>query len=59
MTKVNRTFRLDQDLSQKLDKICVRHGDVTWHIEQALNGYGPIKKLAVPQKAKKRNGRKP
>ena len=55
MTKVSRTFRLDQDLSKKLDKICVRHGDVTWHLEQALNGYGPIKLLtdcAVPKPSK-------
>ena len=37
--KVSRTFRLDKELSQGLDKICVRHGDVTWHIEQALKDY--------------------
>jgi hypothetical protein len=46
MAKVSRTFRLDQDLSKKLDKITVPPYTYTWHIEQALNGYGPIKGLA-------------
>lgn len=49
VTKINRTFRLDQELSRALDKICVRHGDKTYHIERSLKDY-----LAKPehQKAK-------
>ena len=44
MIKVSRTIRMDQEISKKLDSICVRHGDVTWHVEQALDEY--LKKLA-------------
>ena len=50
MKKV-RTIRIDKDVSDNLDSICNRHGDVSWHIEQALTGYGPIKALS-PFKAK-------
>ena len=39
MRKVNRTFRLDSDLSKALDKICVRYGDKTYHVENALRVY--------------------
>lgn len=39
MPKVNRTFRLDSDLSKALDKICVRYGDKTYHVENALRAY--------------------
>jgi hypothetical protein len=41
MTKVNRTFRLDRELSKALDKICVRYGDKTYHVESALRAYIP------------------
>ena len=51
MPKVNRTFRLDSDLSKALDKICVRYGDKTYHVENALRAYPPIKELA-PQPSK-------
>ena len=52
MTKINRTFRLDSELSEALDKICVRHGDKTYHVEKALRAYPPIKKLIPkPDKA--------
>jgi predicted transcriptional regulator len=37
--KVSRTIRLDKELSDKLDGVCTRHGDVTWHIENALKHY--------------------
>ena len=37
--KVSRTIRLEKELSDKLDQACVRHGDVTWHIEKALKYY--------------------
>ena len=50
MTKINRTFRLDQELSRALDKICVRHGDKTYHLEQALSQYKPIKALIKKEK---------
>jgi predicted transcriptional regulator len=43
MAKKSRTITIDKELSDKLDKICVRHGDVTWHIEQALLQYKPIR----------------
>ena len=45
MTKVNRTFRLDSDLSKALDKICVRHGDKTYHVENALRAYPAIQEV--------------
>ena len=41
MAKVNRTFRLDIELSRALDKICVRYGDKTYHVENALRAYIP------------------
>ena len=50
MTKINRTFRLDKELNRALDKICVRYGDKTYHIEQALSNYGPIKVLIEKEK---------
>ena len=37
--KVNRTIRMDFELSQRLGKVCVRHGDITWHIERAVSQY--------------------
>jgi hypothetical protein len=44
---------MDSELSKKLDAICVRHGDVTWHIEEALKAYplisGKTKKKAKPK----------
>ena len=48
MTKVSRTFRIDQKLSTALDKLYTRHGDNTYHVEQALSQYGPIKALEKP-----------
>ena len=39
MNKVSRTFRFPYELSKKLDSICVRSGDVTWHMEKALATY--------------------
>jgi hypothetical protein len=46
MSKVATTIRIEAELRASLNKICVRTGDQTYHIEQALRGYGPIKKLA-------------
>ena len=45
MTKVNRTFRIDQELSKALDKLFTRHGDNTYHIECAMAQYAPIKAI--------------
>ena len=39
MTKVSRTFRIDQELSKALDKLHKRQGDYTYHVEQALKAY--------------------
>jgi hypothetical protein len=50
MTKVSRTFRLDQELSKALDKITVYPITLTYHVEQALAQYKPIKMLS-PQTA--------
>jgi hypothetical protein len=36
---------MDSDISRALSQICVRHGDATWHVEQALAAYKPIKTL--------------
>ena len=41
MKKV-RTIRIDKGVSDNLDSICTRHGDVSWHIENALNAYFPV-----------------
>lgn len=51
MTKVSKTIRLPFDLNAQLDSICTRHGDVTWHIEQALLNYDPIRSLTNTKKA--------
>ena len=56
--KVSMTFRIDKDISDNLDRICVRHGDATWHIEQALSAYlasyapfnAPEKQVVVAKK---------
>ena len=45
MTKVNRTFRIEQRLSNALDKLFTRHGDNTYHIECAMAQYAPIKAI--------------
>ena len=45
MAKVATTIRIEAELRASLNKICVRTGDQTYHIEQALRAYGPIKKL--------------
>jgi hypothetical protein len=45
MSKVKTTVTIEASLKAALNKICVRTGDQTWHIEQALRAYGPIKKL--------------
>lgn len=47
MSKTTRTVRMDSDISKKLDAICVRHGDVTWHIENALTEYMANRKSAT------------
>jgi hypothetical protein len=41
MKKV-RTIRIDRGVSEQLDSICTRHGDISWHIENALNAYFPV-----------------
>ena len=54
MKKV-RTIRIDKEVSNRLDSICVRHGDVSWHIEKALTNYfAGYAQFAdkVPEKAK-------
>lgn len=45
MIKVSRTFRIDKDLSTKLDKITEYPITLTYHVEQALAQYKPIKAL--------------
>ena len=39
MLKVKRTFSIDANLSKALDKLYQRHGDNTYHLEQALKAY--------------------
>lgn len=39
MTKINRTFRLDEDLSKKLNDITVPPYTYTWHLQKALEAY--------------------
>ena len=57
MKKV-RTIRIDKAVSDSLDSICTRHGDVSWHIEQALNGYGPIKQLSTARQRESRTAQR-
>lgn len=45
MSKTRRTITMDSEISTALTKICVRHGDATYHVEQALAAYKPIKSL--------------
>lgn len=52
MSKTVRSIRMDSELSKTLDSICVRHGDMTYHVEQALAAYAPIKKLLANDKPK-------
>ncbi len=59
MTRVLRTFRLDEDLSGKLDLHNKRHGDLTVMVEAGLNLYfdsisEPEPKPVKPTKAKKK-----
>jgi len=60
MSKIRRTLTMDSDISRALSQICVRHGDATWHVEQALAAYKPIKQLLakvekpVPAKLKRK-----
>jgi len=63
MIRTSRTFRLPVELSLKLDSICQRHGDATWHTEQAFTAYladfaphsdnAPVKPKAVAKPAKR------
>ena len=53
MSKVATTIRIEAELRASLNKICVRTGDQTYHIEQALRAYGPIKKLTAKQSKSK------
>ena len=50
MTKIPRTFRIDQELSRALDKITVYPITLTYHVEQALSQYKPIKSLIKKEK---------
>jgi predicted transcriptional regulator len=43
---------MDSEISKKLDAICVRHGDVTWHIENALTEYMANRKNVINELAK-------
>lgn len=45
MNKSKRTFSLAPELSRALDILHKRQGDHTYHVEQALRAYGPVKKL--------------
>lgn len=37
--RISRTFRLPLSMSLQFDSICKRHGDATWHTEQAFAAY--------------------
>jgi len=39
MNKVSRTFRIDEDLSKRLNAITVPPYTYTWHLERALEAY--------------------
>jgi len=45
MNKSKRTFSLAPELSRALDILHKRQGDHTYHVEQALRAYGPVKKI--------------
>lgn len=52
MTKVSRTFRIDRKLSKALDKITEYPITLTYHIEQALAQYEPIRAAIIAEKPK-------
>ena len=57
MSKVSRTFRIDRELSRRLDKITIPPYTFTWHIEKALEDYLPNKTQVVKsEKPKKASG---
>lgn len=49
--KVSRTIRLDESINEVLNSNCSRHGDVTFHIENALTEYFKIGKKPQAEKA--------
>lgn len=51
MTKINRTFRVDKELSRALDKITVYPITLTYHVECALAQYKPIKALIKKERS--------
>lgn len=53
MPKKRRTIWMEGELSDGLDAICVRHGDITWHIENAVRQY--LDGLKKPAKKKEVN----
>lgn len=46
--KVRKTITMDSVIAGVLDANCTRHGDVTWHVENALTAY--FKELSKPKK---------
>jgi len=50
MGKRQRNFRIEGSISERLDSHCSRHGDATYHVENALLAY--LDGLEKPKKAK-------
>lgn len=46
--KVRKTITMDSVIAGVLDANCTRHGDVTWHVENALTAY--FKELSKPKR---------
>ncbi len=53
MTKVRKTITMEKSIAEVLDANCVRHGDVTFHVENALRDYFKVK--AKPKLKPKQN----
>lgn len=53
--KVRKTITMDSVIAGVLDANCTRHGDVTWHVENALTAY--FKELSKPKRESKKVAR--
>ena len=57
MRKVRKTITMCKEVAAILDANCVRHGDVTWHVENALRQYfskaEEVKKVVKTEKVKR------
>jgi len=39
MSKYHRTFRIQEDIGDRIERICTRRGDWSYHLNNALREY--------------------